>query len=164
MKGKTCANGSPSQAVLSGTTLLQHRDKLREFIASHLVRWSVQPVGEILRAGVRVNVGFELELVATHGILPRSPAPGCRECQKLFLSLTELADEILPREKRQSRYEIYPYDHSFHLDPHHALRPEVVLKIRVSHRNDYFEPIDACEEKCLKEMEASLKSLGARKE
>ncbi len=137
-------------------------DKLRQFIETHQVSWNVQPLTEILR-GNRANVGFELELVANHEVLPRPPKPGCPDCQKLFRGLAEVAQQILPREKRQSRYEIQPFDHSLHLDPAHRLQPEVVLKIRVLHRSDYFQPIDACEDRCLKEMEASLKKLGARK-
>jgi hypothetical protein len=36
----------------------------------------------------------------------------------------------------------------------------VVLTICIRHRNQYFSEVDACEEKCLHEMIASLSELG----
>lgn len=142
--------------------------ELREFIRDHQVCWETRPITAILGDDPR-QVGFELELRAVHGPSSHKPKPGCPECQRLFQELRKLAEAIFPHEHRPSRYEIRPFDHSFHLDPSRgfrpevALRPEIVLRIEILDRKDYFQPDEACEISCLKEMEQSLKELGARK-
>ena len=45
-----------------------------------------------------------------------------------------------------------------------ALEPgtfKVVLPIRIEHRHNFFDPVDSCEERCLKEMREKLDALGA---
>ncbi len=37
---------------------------------------------------------------------------------------------------------------------------EIALAIRLCHREGYQPPVDACEERCLKEMRTCLKALG----
>ena len=158
----------------------QSSSRLKEFVIEKAVCWDSQPLTAMLR-GAPIRVGFELELRAVHGPTTYKPTPGCPHCGHLFKGLKELAEAVVPTEFRPSRYEVQPFDHSWHLyysgpkggsqtaglkagskdsDP---FIPEVVLKLQILHRKNYFEPIDDCERKCLKEIEAALKKLGARK-
>ena len=42
-----------------------------------------------------------------------------------------------------------------------ADRPDVRLTIQILHRDHWDQPIDECEERCLKDMEQALRELGA---
>lgn len=136
--------------------------KLDRFVCRHHVNWDTQPVFAVTD-GSRRRVGFELELRASHGPLTDRPKPDCPHCHELFRGLRSLAVAVLPRDVRASRYEIGPYDHALHLDPSRRFQAEVVLKIQILGRQDYFHPEEACEERCLQEIERKLKHLGACK-
>ena len=64
-----------------------------------------------------------------------------------------------PKEERPSQYEIPPFDGALHASPKGPF--EVVLPIRIEHRHNFFDQVDSCEERCLKEMETRLAELGA---
>ena len=66
----------------------------------------------------------------------------------------------MPKEERDSRYEIEPYDHALHESPQRKLRPEVVLSMKILHRHGFDQMVDQCEERCLKEMRVKLAMLG----
>jgi len=103
-------------------------------------------------------VGFDLELYGTHDHGHSQLTPGCEICRQTYEDLKKVAEEILPKEERPSSYEVQPFDHGLHSE---GLGPsEVVLVVRIQHRDDYFSPVDACEERCLAEMESGLKQLG----
>jgi hypothetical protein len=64
-------------------------------------------------------------------------------------------------ESRPTRYEIAPFDASFHLRPEARWVPEVQLTVAIVHRHRHLNPIDSCEETCAKEIQESLRRLGA---
>ena len=64
----------------------------------------------------------------------------------------------MPKSVRPSGYEIEPFDNSLHSEGRGP--DEVVLVLRIEHRHEYFAPVDNCEERYLKEMEARLRELG----
>ncbi|MCI0408644.1 MAG: hypothetical protein L0191_08780, partial [Acidobacteria bacterium] len=72
-----------------------------------------------------------------------------------------IAEAILPPEGRPSRYEMDPYDQSIHHSYARGDRHDVSLTIRIFHREDFENPLDACQERCLSEMLRRLKELGA---
>ena len=55
------------------------------------------------------------------------------------------------------------FDQALHLTHKHNLQPEVVLTLKILHRQGFNDPIDECEERCLKEMEDTLTALGVRR-
>ena len=67
----------------------------------------------------------------------------------------------MPHEERPSRYAIGPFDRSIHYWGLHSQRPDIMLTIRILHRQSHEQPVDECEDRCLKEMEARLRELGA---
>lgn len=133
---------------------------LPKWIQEHKVCWDAAPLSA-LHNGMTIQVGFELHLYAQHedSVLAN---PGCSKCQKIFEVLQEIAQRVMPTEQRPSRYEIAPFDASFHLRPENHLREEVQLTIQVLHRQEYFDPVDECEKKCLAEMEKKLSQLGVQ--
>lgn len=137
-------------------------DKLKQFIRDHHVSWETHSINETV-GGERVPVGFELELHAvcngTHDpVFPASPSTS-----ELFHRLETLVEKILPVELRGSQIEVLPFDRSVHLDPHEQLRAHVLLKLRIVDATQYFQAADSGESGCLRELEESLKALGARK-
>src|SRR3989304_5625483 len=84
------------------------------------------------------------------------------ECWDVYEKLRAIALFALPRQHRPTRHEIAPFDASFHLWPESKWVPEVQLTLEIVHRRDYLRPIDDCEQKCAREIQARLRVLGAR--
>ena len=133
---------------------------LKELAQRFKVCWKVWPeyifVGDQKR-----QVGYELELAGTHEAEVAHPEPGSEHCQHVYDALRQIAEYIIPREGRPSAYEIGPFDRSIRYWPLHSNRPDVMLTIRLVHRHGYEQPLNECEDRCLKEMEARLRDLGA---
>lgn len=132
---------------------------LRRWIRDHRVCWEVSSLQEVNQQG-RVAVGYELHLFARHAAGVRAN-PGCSECRDLHEKLRAIAVFVLPREHRPTRYEIAPFDASFHLRPESEWVPEVQLTLEIVHRQGYLRPIDECELRCAREIEDRLHALGA---
>jgi hypothetical protein len=135
---------------------------LRNLTARHRVCWEVWPEYLMLGSQKR-QVGFDLELSGTHAPGVEHPMPGCRHCREVFTALLAIAEWILPREKRPTEYEVRPYETKLHYSQSRNNRADVSLAIKLLHRQEAFDPVDACEERCLREIQEKLKELGACK-
>lgn len=133
--------------------------QLKELVLEHQVCYEVWPE-YLMVQGKRVQIGFNLELCGTHGHESSHPLPGCPQCQEVFEDLRKMAEWIQPREKRASQYEIQSFDRALHKAPKREFRPEVALTLKILHRQGFDQPVDACEELCLKEMRTKLAALG----
>lgn len=133
--------------------------RLRELVQAHHVYYEVWP--ELLMVKEqKVKVGYDLELYGVHDHPEEQIVPGCPHCQHTYISLRQIAEWILPTEERPSRYEIEPFDHAIHQTPKRRFQPEVVLNLKILHRHGFDQPVDQCEERCLKEMREKLASIG----
>lgn len=132
---------------------------LRELVSKHAVKYEVWPHYE-LAGGQRVMVGFDLELCGTHDHGHARLSPGCPACEETYADLKTLAEAILPAGDRTTDYEIQPFDSALHISPHNPESAEVLLDLRVEHRQHYFSPVDDCEEGCLKQILDKLEALG----
>jgi hypothetical protein len=133
--------------------------ELRELVQRFRVCWKTWP--EYIYSGhERRQIGYELELAGTHEFGLSHPEPGCEHCQHVFFALRQIATYILPRQKRASMYEIGPFDQAIRYSGLHSNRPDIVLKLKILHRNGYDQPVDECEDRCLREVEQSLRELG----
>jgi len=139
-------------------------DKLRKLVMQHKVCWEVWPEFHINRDGKKVQIGFELDLIGTHYHPEHPPLPGCAECGKVYNDLKQIAGWIMPKEERDSRYQIAIFDASIHYSPRRKSRKDISLTIKILHREGFHQPVDHCEVECLKEMEKKLKELGTQKE
>ena len=133
---------------------------LKELVERFHVCWEAWPEYAIVGHEKR-QIGFALELSGTHAPGVEHPSPGCRHCQEVFGALRVIAVHILPREKRDSSYEIGPYDQAIHYSHSRRNRPDVTLSIQIRHRSGFERPVDACEVRCLTEMKQRLVELGA---
>ena len=130
---------------------------LRALVTQHTVRYEIWPHYDIYE-GKQVKDGYDLELCGTHDNGHSRMTPGCNLCQLTYRDLQKIAEAVLPRDERLSRYDISPFDNALHGNPRGTF--DVVLPIGIRHRNQYFSAVDACEDKCLAEMTTRLKELG----
>lgn len=155
------------QGVASATTQVNavaSPERLREIAEKHQVCYEVWPERSVAE-GVKIQIGFELQLCGTNSHVgaggEHQPVPGCEYCHSTYEDLRQIAEGILPREERPSRYEIAGFDRSLHVAPHsRQSRNEVVLTIHIMHRANFNREVDDCENRCLKEMRGRLKELG----
>ena len=138
--------------------------RLLEIAEKHQVCYEVWPERSVAQ-GRKIQIGFELQLCGTNSHVAaegdHQPIPGCEYCLSTYEDLRQIAEWILPRDERPSRYEISAFDRALHVAPHsrHS-RSEVVLTIHIMHRADFNRDVDDCENRCLKEMRGRLKQLG----
>ena len=138
-------------------------DRLRELVRRHKVCWEVWPEYHIDREGKRIQIGFELNLLGTHGHSESIIDPGCPECMKIYEDLKRIARWIIPKKEFDTWYEIGVFDASIHYSSRRRFRPEVILTIKILHREGFDHPIDADQVQELNEMEEKLRKLGASK-
>jgi hypothetical protein len=138
----------------------QASSNLADIVNRYQVCWEVWPE-YLMVGGKETQVGFELELTGTPEPGTEHIGPGCPACRRVYAALHAIADWILPREERPSRYEIGPYEQALRYSIARALRPDVALSVKIVHRHGFDQPVDECEIRCLKEMKQRLKQLGA---
>ena len=151
--------------MLTNDTLME---QLRAIARKHQVCFEVWPERSVAD-GRKIQIGFELQLCGTNEHLAtkgaQQPVPGCDHCLCTYEDLKQIAEWILPREERPSRYEIGGFDRSLHVGPHsRQSRNEVVVSIHIMHRSDFNREVDDCESRCLKEMRQRLSQLGIRQD
>lgn len=124
----------------------------------HHIHYDVEP--EIVIQGTeRVTVGYEVRLWAVH---PKGAKalPGCPKCAPLVEDLRRLARWVVPGEERPTRADLEPFRRALYDSRVVPDSDEVMVAIRLVHREGYERPVDACEERCLKEIRARLRELG----
>jgi hypothetical protein len=134
------------------------REALAEFVRHHRVHYDVVPEAVVGPKG-RTTVGFELRLFAVHEKGAHA-VPGCSKCTALVDPLRELARCLMPSEERPTLIAIEPFGRALYDSTTVPGADEVALSVRLTHRGEYHRAVDACEERCLKEMRARLKALG----
>ena len=137
-------------------------ERLRAFARLHRVCWEVLPEQFVREPGQLLQVGFSLMLYGAHDRDTDHPLPGCEQCKIIYRHLREIAEWIVPKAERLSRYEIEIYDDTVRYDPVRGNRPDVTVTIKILHRSGFDAPVDQCEVFCLHEMEEKLVQIGAQ--
>lgn len=142
-------------------------ERLRQIVEKHQICYEVWPERSVA-GGRKIVIGFELQLCGTNSHVAAKcgqPVPGCKYCSETYEDLRQIADWILPKEERPSRYEISAFDRALHIAPRQRRsRAEVVLTVHILHRSDFNREVDDCENRCLKEMRQRLSQLGIRQD
>jgi hypothetical protein len=136
--------------------------RLKDFVQRFRICWEALPDHYYVKKEKR-QIGFTLELTGTHESGVEHPQPGCPHCQHVCHALQEIAGWILPKEIRDSDYEISVYNQGIQYTAVRKFRPDVSLRISIRHRSGFDREVDACEVRCLNEMTERLAQIGARK-
>jgi hypothetical protein len=134
--------------------------ELSEIARTRHVHFDVEPE-IVLRGSERVKVGFQVHLWGVHPKGARA-LPGCAKCWDMLEDLRRIAREVVPSDERPSRTELEPFRPALYDSRVVPGADEVSVTIRLIHRDGYDRPVDACEERCLREIRARLRALGAR--
>jgi hypothetical protein len=156
---RTAQEEKPAAAVAEAETTER---KLKELVERFEVCWEVLADCYYVNKRIR-QIGFQLELTGTHEEGVGQPGPGCEHCRRVWRALKAIADWIIPKEIRDSGYDVYPFDQTIQYSKARNFRPEVSLSIWIRHRSGFDHELDACEVRCLNEMTQKLGELGARK-
>ena len=148
------------QQATAGSFLKDQSSVMVDLVKRYRVCWEVWPE-YLMVGGKQQQVGFELELSGTHEPGTGYVSPGCPNCRQIYSALLAIADWILPKEERPSRYEIGPYEQALRYSAIRGSRPDVTLSVKIVHRRGFDQPVDQCETRCLKEMKEHLSELGA---
>lgn len=137
-------------------------ERLKDFVRQHRVCWEVLPEQLVVEGGQILQVGFNLNLCGAHAHDSDRPRPGCEQCVVIYRHLREIAEWIVPKDERPSRYEIEIFDSAVRYDPVRDNRPDVTVTIKILHRSQVDAPVDQCEVFCLHEMEEKLSQIGVQ--
>ena len=159
----TTQSGEAASTQVNEESLVKH---LLEIARRHQVCYEVWPERSVSE-GRAIRIGFELQLCGANCQMSDESGahdvPGCEHCVSTYDELHQIAEWILPREYRPTRYEISGFDRSLHVAPKkRKSRSEVVLTIHILHRHNFNREVDDCEDLCLREMRGKLGQLGIR--
>jgi hypothetical protein len=74
--------------------------------------------------------------------------------------LKQIAMSVLPHDEGEAEFDVLPFDNSIHESARRNFRPEIILAVRILHKHGYGQPVDNCEERCLRQIEGTLSQLG----
>lgn len=137
-------------------------ESAKELVLRYRICWEVDAERTYVNHELR-TIGFSLQLFGTHEPGTGHVTPGCEHCLIVQAALKKVAASILPQDKRLSRYEVTIASRSLSYSHTRGDRPDVGATITILHRGPWDQPVDDCEERCLKDMEQALGELGASK-
>jgi hypothetical protein len=137
-------------------------ERLKALVQEHRVCWEVWPEQLAVKDRGLLQVGFDLVLNGAHAHDKDRPSPGCERCRLIFEHLREIAEWMVPKVERPSRYDVQIFDHAVHFAPERGNRPDVSLTVKILHRSQIDRSVDECEVLCLNEMKTKLSQIGAQ--
>ena len=116
--------------------------------------------------GERRQIGYEVELLASHSADPDHLDPGCLACNRLRNKLLTIANAVVasisPSLRESVRCESHARDASSLFWPRLGNRSLVSVSISISHRHGFDRPIDQSEIATLDEIKNRLAELGVQ--
>jgi hypothetical protein len=117
-----------------------------------------------MRGKEKLQVGFTVDLYAA---LPADKAPGAErieESRRIWERLRTIVESLTPAEGSTARVEVEPLRTAAYLRPENEMEPEIGLRARVFHGDEYFKAVTPDESKRLAAVERRLKEMGLRAE
>ena len=141
------------------TTAINNKKVLCDLVRQHQVCWEVLPE-VIVTDSHLVQIGYQVELA---GIVNEHTIPGHSGRREVYSALHKIADWVVSENKHMSaRFEIQPFESSVQYSALRHCRPDVILKLKILHRCG-LDPVDECEQDCLKAIQERLASLGVHR-
>ena len=142
---------------------------VHEVLQSHHVRCEIRPYYVVLDqrpAGAppkeqKVQAGFDVDL---YGVLENEKLTlyYSEEARRVVKHFETVAQEIQSKVGNHCTIEVIPYADSMVLDTHQHFRPEVLLRIRISHDRGLDQPEGPAEEQALIAVREALLEVGVR--
>jgi hypothetical protein len=114
-----------------------------------------------MRGKEKVQVGFTLDLYAA---LPTDKAAGTErreESQRIWERMRGVVESIVP-EGAKARVEIEPRQTAAFFRPENEMHPEIALRARIVHGEEYWKAVTADERARLGDVERNLTARGLR--
>ena len=128
---------------------------------THRACFQVLPLVE-MRGNAKMQVGFIVDLYAA---LPADKAAGAErieESRRLWERLRAIVESLRPPEGSTARMEIEPQRTAAYLRQENEMEPEIGLRARVFHGDEYFKAATPDESKRMSAVEGRLKAMGLR--
>jgi hypothetical protein len=128
---------------------------------AHRACFQIGPLVE-MRGKAKIQVGFTLDLYAA---LPMEKSAGeerIQESKRIWEHLRAIVESLRPGDGGTARVEIDPQRVAAYLRPENDKEPEVNLRARVFHGDEYFKAPTADERKRMTAAEGQLKEMGLR--
>ena len=128
---------------------------------AHQACFEVAPLIE-MRGSQKVQVGFTIDLYAR---LPVEKAPGAErgeEAERIQERLRTMVSSLAPESGGNVRVEIEPTRSAAVLRPENEMAPEVSVRARVFHGDDYFAAVTEDERARMSGVDRKLVALGLR--
>jgi uncharacterized protein YecE (DUF72 family) len=132
-----------------------------EWSRTHKACWEVGPLVD-LHEGRKVQVGFEFSIFAQFPATVTSSDERMVAFPKLRAQLEELAAAVFPAEGPVARFEVAPIETAVRLRSEAEFAPEMLLTVRVFHKQEYFQAVDASARQRLAPLEDRLKAHGLK--
>src|SRR5437016_9084535 len=89
---------------------------LRDLVEKYRIYWQVWPE-RVQRGAERIQTGYRIGLLGTHGHAEKSPVEACPECWKVFRGLCSLAHWLMPQGEQECDYQMRIADAIFLRSP-----------------------------------------------
>lgn len=139
----------------------ENTSSISELARRFQVHWDVSPEYVFINHEKR-QIGFELDLSGTHGNGATQLEPGGEKCREIYRALIQIAEDVLPQGTKDTSHQLEPYDQSVYYSTKHGNRPEVVLRIRITHRKAFERPVDSDQIQFLNDLQQRLEDKGIR--
>jgi hypothetical protein len=139
-------------------------ERLREIVQKHCASFEVWPEWSGGGGGRARRNGYILTLCGVNDDQKCSRGhhvPGCPHCYHTYDDLRRIAEWITQKDQQGCRCEIAPFDRAWHIAPRQrSSRNEILVTIKILHRQDVDAPVDDYQQACLDELRSKLKELG----
>jgi hypothetical protein len=128
---------------------------------AHRACFQVGPLVE-MRGQEKVQVGFTLDLYAAVPMDKPAGPERSAESDRIVGRLHAILQSLIPPEGGKARVEIEPRQAGAYLRPENALAPELGLRARIFHADQYFKAVTSDERTRLGAVERKLGEMGLR--
>ena len=128
---------------------------------THRACFQVLPLVE-MRGNAKMQVGFIVDLYAALPVDKAAGAERIEESKRLWERLRTIVESLRPPEGSTARVEIEPQRTAAYLRAENEMEPEIGLRARVFHGDEYFKAATPDETKRMSAVEGRLKAMGLR--
>jgi hypothetical protein len=132
-----------------------------DWARTHRASFETAPLVE-MRDSRKIRVGFTLDLYARFPVEKATGAERREESLRILERLRSIVESLAPAEGSRARVEIDAARDAITLRPENELEPEVSLRARIFHGDDYFAAVTADESARMSDVGRKLTAMGLK--